>query len=72
MHFEFIYVKRDYNDDYGAVIHTRQAHAWKEYFNILMDNLHVRPNLDLAKNNKMYNYSLKEHRETSKIAKFCW
>ena len=70
MHFEFIYVKRDYNDDYGAVSDTRKAHARKEYFNILMDNLHVTPIFDLTKNNKIYHYSLKENRITGKIANF--
>ena len=40
------------------------------YYKFSMDNLHVRLNVDLGKQNKIYHHSSKEHLKVSKIAKF--
>ena len=37
-----------------------------------MDNLHVRLNVDLGKENKIFYHSSKKHLKMSKIAKFGW
>ena len=37
-----------------------------------LDNLHVKLNVDLGKENKIFHHSSKEHLKISKLAKFGW
>ena len=54
----------------GASIPITRPEGMKYNFAHAMDNLHVRLTFNLAKTNKIFYYSLKEHPKISRIAKF--